>query len=43
MKSNCCNAPVFWTSYNREDFKNQPEKDHYTCQQCEKECEVKDE
>jgi len=40
--SNCCNAPVLWTSYNHEDFKDQP-KDHYSCSKCKKECEVKDE
>lgn len=40
--SNCCNAPVLWTSYNRESYVNQPADDHYTCSKCKKECEVEE-
>lgn len=37
--SNCCNASVWWTSYNREMNPNAVD-DHYTCQKCNKACEV---
>jgi len=39
MKSNCCNAPVLWTSYNHEDFKDQP-KDHFTCFKCKEKLDM---
>ena len=35
MTSPCCNAPLYWTSYNQELWK-EPKVDHWTCSKCEK-------
>lgn len=33
MTSPCCNAPLWWTSYNQELWKV-PKVDHWTCSEC---------
>lgn len=35
MTSPCCNAPLWWTSYNQELWKV-PKVDHFTCSKCGK-------
>jgi len=35
MTSPCCNAPLFWTSYNQELWK-EVKVDHWTCSECGK-------
>lgn len=37
-----CLTNCVWVSYNREDFKNQPEHDHYRCQICRREWSEED-
>lgn len=33
MTSPCCNAPLWWTSYNQELWK-EVKVDHWTCSKC---------
>lgn len=37
IRSVCCKAHVWWTSYNPELVKDPP-PDHWICQKCRKKC-----